>query len=121
MEHPSYGVVCAFAPEDKIVDDATFSKAANLCMTLKGIHACFVCAHTSPKKIKVSGRSDGSINVQLLAEKLGGGGHFTSAAIAFDNNRIDDIKDALYNVIQKHINEATADAKSRKNDYMGDD
>ena len=121
LEHPSYGVVCAFAPEDKIVDDATISKAANLCMTLKGIHACFVCAHTSPKKIKVSGRSDGSINVQLLAEKLGGGGHFTSAAIAFDNNRIDDIKDALYSVIQKHINEATADAKSRKNDYMGDD
>ena len=120
LEHPTYGVVCAFAPEDKIVEDSTISKAANLCMTLKGHKACFVCAHVTPKRIKVSARSDGSINVQLLAEKLGGGGHFTSAAIVFENNRISDVKDALYAVIQKHINEAVADAKSRKNDFMGD-
>ena len=114
LEHPAYGVVCAFAPDDKVVDDATISKAANLCMTLKGNKACFVCAHINSKKIKVSCRSDGSINVQLLAEKLGGGGHFTSAAIIFENNRIEDVKEALYSVIQKHLNEATADAKSRK-------
>ena len=118
LEHPAYGVVCSFAPEDKIVDDATISKAANLCMTLKGNHACFVCAHVNSKKIKVSCRSDGSINVQLLAEKLGGGGHFTSAAIIFDNSRIDDVKEAIFNVIQKHLAEATADAKSR-NKYDG--
>ena len=120
LEHPSYGVVCAFAPEDKIVDDSAISKAANLCMTLKGHHACFICAHIAPKRIKVSCRSDGSVNVQLLAEKLGGGGHFTSAAIVFDNNRIEDVKEALYNVIQKHINEATADAKSRRSE-IGED
>ena len=120
LEHPSYGVVCSFAPEDKIVDDSAISKAANLCMTLKGHHACFICAHVSPRKIKVSARSDGSVNVQLLAEKLGGGGHFTSAAIVFDNSKIEDIKDAIYNVIQKHINEATADAKARKNE-IGED
>ncbi len=118
LEHPAYGVVCVFAPEDKIVDDASISKAANLCMTLKGNHACFVCAHIAPKKIKVSLRSDGSINVQLLAEKLGGGGHFSSAAIAFENNKIEDVKEAIYNVIAKHLNEATADAKSRKFDGM---
>ena len=114
LEHPAYGVVCSFAPEDKIVDDATISKAANLCMTLKGNHACFVVAHVTNKRIKVSARSDGSINVQLLAEKLGGGGHFSMAAITFDNNKIEDVKDAIYNVIQKYLGEATADAKSRK-------
>ena len=121
LEHPAYGVVCAFAPEDKVVDDSSISKAANLCMTLKGNHACFVCAHTSPKRVKISARSDGSINVQLLAEKLVGGGHFSSAAITFDNSRISDIKDALYAVIQKHLNEATADAKSRKFEVEMDD
>ena len=120
LEHPAYGVVCAFAPEEKIVDDAAISKAANLCMTLKGNHACFVCAHITNKRIKVSARSDGSINVQLLAEKLGGGGHFSSAAIIFDNNRIEDVKDAIFNVIQKHLAEATADAKSRKFEGMED-
>ena len=116
LDHPAYGVVCAFAPDDKIVDDATISKAANLCMSLKGNHACFVCAHVSSKRIKVSARSDGSINVQLLAEKLGGGGHFSMAAIVFENSRIEDVKDAIYNVIQKYLAEASADAKSRKSD-----
>ena len=113
LEHPFYGVACSYAPEDKIVDDAAISKAANLCMTIKGNHACFICAHISPRRIKVSARSDGSINVQILAEKLGGGGHFSSAAIVFDNNRIEDVKEAIQNVLQKHLAEATADAKSR--------
>ena len=119
LEHPSYGVVCAYASEDKIVDDSAISKAANLCMTIKGNHACFVVAHTSNKRIKVSARSDGSINVQLLAEKLGGGGHFSSAAIVFDNNRVEDVKEAIQNVLQKHLAEATADAKSRNKFDIG--
>ena len=114
IDHPAYGVVAIFAPEDKIVDDVTIAKAADLCMSLKGNHACFVCAHISPKRIKVSARSDGTINVQLLAEKLGGGGQFSRAAIVFDDARIDDVKDHIYNVIMKFLNEATADAKSRK-------
>ena len=114
IDHPAYGVVAIFAPEDKIVDDVTIAKAADLCMSLKGNHACFVCAHVSPKRIKVSARSDGTINVQLLAEKLGGGGQFSRAAIVFDDARIDDVKDHIYNVIMKFLNEATADAKSRK-------
>ena len=121
LEHPAYGVVCIFAPEDKIVDEATISKAANVCMTLKGNHACVVCAHVSQKKIKVSLRSDGSINVQILAEKLGGGGHFTMSAVMFENNKMDDVKEAVYNVISKHLAEATADAKSRKFDLVGED
>ena len=117
LEHPAYGVVCSFASEDKILDDVTISKAANLCMTLKGNHACFVCAHTSSKRVKVSCRSDGSVNVQLLAEKLGGGGHFSMAAINFDNMRIEDVKVAIYNVLQKYLNEASADAKSRTSKF----
>ena len=114
IDHPAYGVVAIFAPEDKIVDDTTIAKAADLCMSLKGNHACFVCAHISAKRIKVSARSDGTINVQLLAEKLGGGGQFSRAAIVFDDARIDDVKDHIYNVVMKYLNEATADAKSRK-------
>ena len=118
LEHPAYGVVAVFANEDKITDEATISKAADVCMSLKGNHACFVCAHVSPKRIKVSARSDGTVNVQLLAEKLGGGGQFSRAAIVFDDAKIDDVKDAVYNVVLKYLNEATADAKSRKFEAM---
>ena len=48
-------------------------------------------------------------------EKLGGGGgHFASAAGVFENSTIDEVKEAIYNVIQKHLSEATADAAARK-------
>ena len=115
LEHPAYGVVAVFAPDDLIVDDAAISKTANQCMNLKGNHVCFVAAHISSKRIKVSARSDGSANVQLLMEKLGGGGgHFASAAGVFENSTIDEVKEAIYNVIQKHLSEATADAAARK-------
>ena len=69
-------------------------------MNLKGNHVCFVAARISPKKVKVSARSDGSVNVQLLMEKLGGGGgHFASAAGVFENSTIDEVKEAatMYN------------------------
>ena len=115
LEHPAYGVVAVFAPEDLIVDEAAISKTANQCMNLKGNHVCFVAAHITSRKVKVSARSDGSVNVQLLMERLGGGGgHFASAAGIFDNSTIDEVKEAIYNVIQKHLSEATADAAARK-------
>ena len=48
-------------------------------------------------------------------EKLGsGGGHFAMAAGIFENSSIDEVKEAIYNVIQKHLSEATADAAARK-------
>ena len=115
LETPVYGVVAVFAPEDLIVDEAAISKTANQLMNLKGNHVCFVAAHISAKKVKVSARSDGSVNVQLLMEKLGGGGgHFAMAAGIFENSSIEEVKDAIYNVINKHLSEATADAAARK-------
>ena len=66
------------------------------------------------KKLKISCRSDGTINVQLLAEKLGGGGHFTSAAATSNAKDIKVAEDEILYVINTYINVATADAKTRK-------
>ena len=115
LEHPAYGVVCACAPDNINVDNATIAKAANRCLSFKGVHASFVIGKTSTHDVRVSGRSDGSINVQLLLEKLGGGGHFASAAGTFEKSTIKGVKDALFNVLDQYLSEATADAKSRKN------
>ena len=40
----------------------------------------FVIAHRTDGLIGISARSLGEINVQLIMEKLGGGGHLTNAA-----------------------------------------
>ena len=115
LEHPAYGIVCACVPENITVDNATIAKAANRCMSFKSVHASFVIGKVGSHDVRVSGRSDGTVNVQLLLEKMGGGGHFSSAAGTFEKTTIKNVKDTLFNVLDQHLNDATADAKSRKN------
>ena len=54
-------------------------------MTVKGTKASFVLGRNMRGQTVVSARSLGEINVQSLMEKLGGGGHFTSAAAQVDD------------------------------------
>ncbi len=109
----SYGVVYAVADPNKEYDAAAIAKAANQCLSMKGIHAAFVIGKTSARETKLSARSDGLINVSLLCEKLGGGGHFTSAAATFLKSDLKAVENMLLNVINLHLADAKADAKRR--------
>ena len=60
------------------------AQVADELMTVKGTKASFVLGRNSRGQTVVSARSLGEINVQALMEKLGGGGHFTSAAVQTD-------------------------------------
>ena len=56
------------------------AKAADRLLSVEGICAAFAVCSVD-KVICISARSDGSVNVQRMAEKLGGGGHFDSAGV----------------------------------------
>ncbi len=56
------------------------SKAADELLGLKGVNASFVVFRTDEATINISARSYGKRNVQLIMEKLGGGGHHAMAA-----------------------------------------
>ena len=55
------------------------AQAANELLEMRGIRAAIV-AGKGPESTVVSARSDGTVNVQVLMEKLGGGGHVNVAA-----------------------------------------
>ena len=107
LETPYYGVVIATANQDRLYDHATIAKAANTCLSFKGVHAAFVIGKINNREIRVSARSDGTINVSLLAEKLGGGGHFTSAAVTFATADVKEVKNSLLGVLESSLTEAT--------------
>ena len=107
LETPYYGVVIATANQDRLYDHATIAKAANTCLTYKGVHAAFVIGKVSQREIRVSARSDGTINVSLLSEKMGGGGHFTSAATTFNNMDVRTVKNKILAVLESSLTEAT--------------
>ena len=62
------------APTDRVAA----AKAADKLLTVRGIDASFALVSIGGN-ISISARSNGKINVQLILEKLGGGGHFDSA------------------------------------------
>ena len=60
------------------------AQVADELITVKGTKASFVLGRNSRGQTVVSARSLGEINVQIMMEKLGGGGHFTAAAVQSD-------------------------------------
>ena len=103
---PYYGIVYCMAEDEDIIEPATLAKVGNACMSMKGINASFVIGKTATDEVRISCRSDGTINVQLLAEKMSGGGHFTQAACSFKHYSLEAAETRLLNVLNDYLNDA---------------
>lgn len=103
---PYYGIVYCVADEEDIIEQATLAKVGNQCMSMKGVNACFVIGRTASDEVRISCRSDGSVNVQLLAEKLNGGGHFTQAACTFKDLTLEQVEAKLIVTLNDYLNDS---------------
>jgi c-di-AMP phosphodiesterase-like protein len=84
------------SPEDRIAA----AKAADSLLSLKGIEASFAMVLMGDT-VAISGRSKGEINVQLILEKLQGGGHFDVAGAQVKNTTLQ----GAYELLKSAINE----------------
>jgi len=91
---------------DKKTKDASLicAKAADELLTISNITASFVIGNLGDK-ICISGRSIGDINVQIILEKLGGGGHITLAGAQVEGMTIEETKQELKNRINEYFSE----------------
>ncbi len=107
---------CAISTSDKLTDDIRLAsaQAADEMLTLKGIVASFVI-FGDHKKINISARSYGRINVQLIMEKMGGGGHQTMAATQLYNSSIEEARKQLTEAIDNVLDEAEEDNFDKQN------
>ncbi len=80
------------------------AKAADELLTISDITASFVMGKTG-NKICISGRSIGDINVQVILEKLGGGGHITLAGAQVEGMTMEETKQELMNRINEYFSE----------------
>ena len=104
-KNPAYGIVFCMASESDIIDTSILAKAANQCMELKGTNAVFAIGKTSDKEVRVSARSDGSVNVQILCEKFGGGGHFAGGGAIFKNATIKEVESQLTEALNENLSD----------------
>ena len=100
---------CAISYSEKAAEDVRLAaaQAADEMLTLSGISASFVIFSDS-NQINISARSYGRVNVQIIMEKLGGGGHQTMAAtqlkdISFEEAEIK-LKEAIDSVLNDDEN-----------------
>ncbi len=80
------------------------SSAADDMLNIDGVRASFVIYKLSAGKYQISARSLGEENVQLIMERLGGGGHSTMAATQINASDIDETRKTLIEAINEYLN-----------------
>ena len=100
LYHGNIGI--AVGDEESTFDQVLLAQTADTLLSMNGIKAAFVLARRTDKKIGISARSLGEINVQLIMEDLGGGGHLTNAATQLECT-IEEARKALISVIDTYL------------------
>ena len=81
------------------------AKTADELITISDITASFVIGNVGDK-ICISGRSIGDINVQVVLEKLGGGGHITVAGAQLHELTLDEAKKLVIEKVNEYLSES---------------
>ena len=107
-ERYDHGVVIA-SVENKVLSRSLISQVADSLLDLQGVRAAFVISNSSENETGISARSDGTINVQMIMESMGGGGHMTAAAIQKTKVKVADMKKDLLDAIDQYFMEESDD------------
>lgn len=92
----------AIAVAPKNIDTVIIAKAADELLNISGICVSFVIGQVN-EDIYISGRSLGDINVQIVLESLGGGGHMNIAGAKVNNMSINEVINKLEESIEKYV------------------
>jgi c-di-AMP phosphodiesterase-like protein len=90
--------------EDRHYDQITIAQTADALVNLHGVEASFVIARRDDKMVAISARSAGKLNVQVIMEEMGGGGHLTNAACQLKGVRVDQAEAKLLSHLEDMLN-----------------
>lgn len=81
------------------------AQAADMMVAISGMYVSAVIIEYVDGSLGVSARSDGTVNVQVIMEELGGGGHQTVAGVQLDNKRAADVMPQIIALAKKQLEE----------------
>ncbi|SFB30073.1 c-di-AMP phosphodiesterase, consists of a GGDEF-like and DHH domains [Lentibacillus halodurans] len=88
---------------DEVYGGVLIAQAADTLLTMSGINASFVISERDDGRIGVSARSLGDVNVQVIMEKMNGGGHLTNAATQIEDTTIEDTEALLKDILEEYF------------------
>ena len=116
----SYNIIADIVKKSEIVSDSIAvsmyngedyknsnlicAKAADELLTISDITASFVMGKQEDR-VCISGRSIGDVNVQVILEKLGGGGHMTLAGAQLEGATLEEAHEELLRCINEYLEE----------------
>ncbi len=100
VELSEAGIAIAKGQELVVYGTVLIAQTADILLTMQGVSASFVIAARADGKIGISARSLGELNVQLIMEELGGGGHLTNAACQLNVESVEEAEEILKSVLQ---------------------
>ncbi len=92
-------MIAAFKEEVEI-SRTVLSQVADHLLSINGIDASFVIGYTKSNQVGISARSNKNINVQMIMEKMNGGGHFNAAAMQRDETTVEEIENELITILE---------------------
>ena len=96
-----YGDNIAISLFSGVVPHVIIAEAADEMLEIDDIKASFVVARAEDGTVIVSGRSLGEVNVQVILEKLGGGGHMMTAGVQLLGTSVTDVGEMLKGAIDE--------------------
>ena len=94
---------CAITVADGKIQNSRVvcAQAADDLLLIQDTYASFVISPLDKNTVNISARSFGKINVQVIMERLGGGGHQTMAATQLQNVTLEEAKEELIDVLEE--------------------
>src|SRR5690606_38957112 len=92
-----YGIAVA---DEKIYDRQSLAKIADSIVSFQNIDAGFAIGYIEKDVVGISARSITGVNVQVIMESLGGGGHFNNAAAQLVGVSLTDARNLLIEKIK---------------------
>ncbi|HHU22578.1 MAG TPA: DHH family phosphoesterase [Clostridiales bacterium] len=97
----SIAIAVSETPQDRVVT----AQAADELLNISGVEVSIVLCPTEDGGVIISARSIGDINVQVLLEKLGGGGNRSAAGAQLKDISIRDAVNRLFAAIDNYLDE----------------
>lgn len=91
--------------ENKLYDPIITAQADDTALSLEHVDASFALTRRSKDAVGISARSMGNVNVQVIMEKLGGGGHLSNAATQLKGITIEEAKVKLLGAVNDYLKE----------------
>jgi len=104
-EYVTSDIVVAAGTDEKEYNSVIAAKTADTLLSMININGAFVITKRTDGLVGISARSSVTINVQVIMESLGGGGHFTNAATQLEGVTVEETKQRLLAAIKENRNQ----------------